>query len=443
MDSLLENLSNKEIAAKLNMSERTAKFHVSNLLAKYGVRRRADLILLTYTQLDRLGRRSAAVELERELRGARRTMELISVRRELVEAGRVRVTGAVRYDDRPGTTEEYWFEVPAGIADSLSDSGNPWLVALLPMAAALGEPLRVPLPVDRLLLRNLREVMVIWRVGSPRLRVVPLEALVSFAASGRGEAKDGHVLLGRRRLVLHTAPQRGGRGRGFPVDELIAIHGFDILLEDDGAFERHRRRLERVAAATGKTLLPVRMNLRQTRLRELSMSDLWHGCALASVGLLLENRYDRILIARARSTRRSSPWGSHPLTDPLLSTSGTAFLHDGAALARWEKLEFLTRFDLAMGSLRVCTRSTSEENCGACEKCCRNMIILEVLGALARSSTFPAPKVDLDESRACSSAGWRSRSIATCGDWRSRGGARRREGDRSELPAVAMAAAGF
>jgi DNA-binding NarL/FixJ family response regulator len=53
LDALLENLSNKEIAAKLNMSERTAKFHVSNLLAKYGVRRRADLILLTYTQLER------------------------------------------------------------------------------------------------------------------------------------------------------------------------------------------------------------------------------------------------------------------------------------------------------------------------------------------------------------------------------------------------------
>jgi hypothetical protein len=34
MDAPFENLSNKEIAAKLNMSERTAKFHVSNLLAK-------------------------------------------------------------------------------------------------------------------------------------------------------------------------------------------------------------------------------------------------------------------------------------------------------------------------------------------------------------------------------------------------------------------------
>jgi DNA-binding NarL/FixJ family response regulator len=45
---LLDNLSNKEIANKLNISERTAKFHVSNLLSKYGVGRRADLILLWY-----------------------------------------------------------------------------------------------------------------------------------------------------------------------------------------------------------------------------------------------------------------------------------------------------------------------------------------------------------------------------------------------------------
>jgi DNA-binding NarL/FixJ family response regulator len=50
LDSLLENVSNKEIANKLNISERTVKFHVSKLLSKYGVRRRADLILLCYQQ---------------------------------------------------------------------------------------------------------------------------------------------------------------------------------------------------------------------------------------------------------------------------------------------------------------------------------------------------------------------------------------------------------
>jgi two-component system nitrate/nitrite response regulator NarL len=48
VEFLLENLANKEIAARLGLSERTVKFHVSNVLAKHGVRRRADLILLNF-----------------------------------------------------------------------------------------------------------------------------------------------------------------------------------------------------------------------------------------------------------------------------------------------------------------------------------------------------------------------------------------------------------
>jgi DNA-binding NarL/FixJ family response regulator len=50
LELLLQNLSNKEIAGELHISSRTAKFHVSNLLSKHGVRRRADLILLTHTR---------------------------------------------------------------------------------------------------------------------------------------------------------------------------------------------------------------------------------------------------------------------------------------------------------------------------------------------------------------------------------------------------------
>lgn len=52
VELLMQNLSNKEIGSRLHMSERTAKFHVSNLLAKYGVQRRADLILL-FVQAER------------------------------------------------------------------------------------------------------------------------------------------------------------------------------------------------------------------------------------------------------------------------------------------------------------------------------------------------------------------------------------------------------
>jgi len=45
LTSVAQNLSNKEIAAKLNVSVRTIKFHVSALLEKFDVRGRVDLML--------------------------------------------------------------------------------------------------------------------------------------------------------------------------------------------------------------------------------------------------------------------------------------------------------------------------------------------------------------------------------------------------------------
>jgi hypothetical protein len=40
----MRSLANKEIAAALNLSERTVKFHVSSLLAKFRVRGRMELV---------------------------------------------------------------------------------------------------------------------------------------------------------------------------------------------------------------------------------------------------------------------------------------------------------------------------------------------------------------------------------------------------------------
>ncbi|MCI0543441.1 MAG: LuxR C-terminal-related transcriptional regulator [Actinobacteria bacterium] len=44
--NLLPTRDNKEIAQRLSLAERTIKFHVSNVLSKFGVQRRTDLILL-------------------------------------------------------------------------------------------------------------------------------------------------------------------------------------------------------------------------------------------------------------------------------------------------------------------------------------------------------------------------------------------------------------
>jgi DNA-binding CsgD family transcriptional regulator len=44
LSDLMKSLANKEIAANLNLSERTIKFHVSALLAKFKVRGRMELV---------------------------------------------------------------------------------------------------------------------------------------------------------------------------------------------------------------------------------------------------------------------------------------------------------------------------------------------------------------------------------------------------------------
>jgi DNA-binding CsgD family transcriptional regulator len=43
LGGVMRSLANKEIASNLNLSERTIKFHVSSLLAKFGVRGRMEL----------------------------------------------------------------------------------------------------------------------------------------------------------------------------------------------------------------------------------------------------------------------------------------------------------------------------------------------------------------------------------------------------------------
>jgi DNA-binding CsgD family transcriptional regulator len=44
LGGVVRSLSNKEIGATLNLSERTVKFHVSSLLAKFRVRGRMELV---------------------------------------------------------------------------------------------------------------------------------------------------------------------------------------------------------------------------------------------------------------------------------------------------------------------------------------------------------------------------------------------------------------
>ncbi|MFZ3037045.1 MAG: hypothetical protein WA112_07195, partial [Rugosibacter sp.] len=58
----------------------------------------------------------------------------------------VRTAGEIAWGQ--GNAFQLWVDVPEAYAESLSDTGNPWLLAMLPMAASLGEDIELTLPVD-------------------------------------------------------------------------------------------------------------------------------------------------------------------------------------------------------------------------------------------------------------------------------------------------------
>lgn len=323
-------------------------------------------------------------------------MELLETRVEPAGDDRVRLSGEVRYAD--SRTETLWFEVPAALEQDISTTGHPWIVALLPLAAMRGEELRIPLPVDRLLVRNLTELVRIWRGWYPSLRDAALDVTICESPVARRAGAPARTAAffsgGVDSFYTILRHAEGGVGR-LVVDDLIAVEGFDFPLGHREAFEGHFRRLREAGRELGKTVIGVTTNLRETRLREAPWADLWHGCALASVGLVLERRYRHLLVAASSVYEELEPLGSHPLTDPLLSTSTTQVVHDGADARRMEKTVRVAQSDVALRALHVCYREHAAENCGRCRKCSLAMVTLSALGVLDRCPTFPQ-QLDLD-----------------------------------------------
>ncbi len=320
-------------------------------------------------------------------------MEVRDIRLDSSPAGgdRVRLRADVKYAS--GESEEYWFDVPQSRAEELSRTGNPWLACLLPLAATLGEPLAIALPVDSALKANSARLISIWKVWYPGLFDVVVAADVDTTTRVSGQGRTGAFFSGGVDsffTVLRdrdTAPPSERR----PINDLITVWGFDISLDKEHAFARLRARHGEIASRIGKELTDVATNIRATRWKTADWSYLAHGAGLASIVLALENRFTAVYIAGGGGYRGLHPWGSHSVTDPLFSTRDTSIVHDGVAYLRTEKIETIASEPVALDGLRVCYETWTDENCGHCNKCLRTMIGLEICGVLKQCPTLPHP----------------------------------------------------
>lgn len=322
----------------------------------------------------------------------------IDLCRSPLSPDRIRLSGRVRYRSGDPREESLWFEVPEDLEPEVSRSGDPWLAALLPLAATLGEDLVLPLPVDPVLRSGCRDVARVWKGWYGGLSVPELVAPVEGRGSRASEPRSGALFSGGVDSFFTLLRHEGNGVPGHPpLTDLLTVWGLDVALANRAEGRKLESWSGRVASEAEKRAVFMVTNVRDTRWSEANWSKLSHGALLVACALTLQSRYRLVLVPSSvpyvRSRRR---WGSHPLTDPMLSTGSTGVVHDGACARRTEKTARIARSELAMRYLRVCWAEGATDNCGRCGKCRRTMATLEVVEALQECTTFPDDALDLE-----------------------------------------------
>ena len=286
---------------------------------------------------------------------------------------------------------------PPSLKESVSsENGDPFLAALLLPAMKLHETLEIPAPVSPKLLRATDEIQALCSSWDPSLSKVRISAPVWEEENSLTFRPPRNALFFSCGVDSYYSLFKNVRDH--PDDEetitdLIVLRGFDNPFgpRDTSVFGSIVTNARTVSRQLQKNALPVATNLRDFAIRFVPWDRLYHGAAMASVALALENVFHKTYIASS-FRRRLFPWGSHPALDPLWSTERLSFIHDGREARRVDKIRFIVQFPIVTDTLRVCTLRPfpgNVYNCGLCEKCNRTMVGLHLAGALERCRTLP------------------------------------------------------
>lgn len=293
-----------------------------------------------------------------------------------------------------GAELAYWYELPADLAGDVSSNGNPWAVLLLPLAAHFREPIRLDLPVDPFLAANLRGVSQIWTswgctagpvaVEAPPLAPSDAPTGVRTISSFSGGVDSLFTFLRHKDAPLGDA--------ACVIDDFLLVGGFNTSIDD---FDLARAEIGAAAAKFDRRLVALLTNMRYgdhaietPYAKGRSMEAFAHGCFLAGMVHLLDRRYRTYVIPATHCYTNLMPWGSHPLTDRLLSSRNLAVVNDGNSFHRVDRTRPIAQSDEALAVLHVCWQDRREGNCSRCEKCLRTMATLDLLGARDRAATF-------------------------------------------------------
>jgi hypothetical protein len=293
-----------------------------------------------------------------------------------------------------------WFDVPEECRDELSETGNPWLLLIVPLAMSSGEDITLPFPVDSNLLENVQGMMRFWHSSYSDLKPARINT-VQGSGHRRSMNRRGIYFSGgidSTFSLLRHDKSLTGCGSG-TVDDLIFVAGLDVPISDRAEVELTQKHLGRVAAAHDKNLIRIDTNLKQLDTPYRGNWLLFYGCALGAAGHLLDGRFGELIISAGHCYGERPLTGSHPITDPLLSSRQLRFVHDGASFTRVEKTEQIALAGDPLQSVRVCWESKRHDNCSRCGKCLLTMATLDLAGYRNRAECFDWSAYRIDDLR--------------------------------------------
>lgn len=272
-----------------------------------------------------------------------------------------------------------WYRMPESQACLLSLSADAVTVAAIFAAMRYSDSLHVHGQVSPSLLNNLIEFQTAWSRWCPeKYRVIDISA--DREAEEEHDGRLDSVMAFSGGLDSCFTAWRHTKGRSGRLIQNISagvmVHGFDIPVSEQDVFNRAVSNSRYLLNSVGLRALTVATNFRD-------LGDVWidsHGAAIASVLHLLKRGFRGGVVASSHVyDAMRYPWGSNPITDPLLSSIRFRVLHDGCGFNRREKAGVVAAWPEAMLGLRVCWQGAQKDrNCGICLRCVATAMCFEL-----------------------------------------------------------------
>jgi hypothetical protein len=307
------------------------------------------------------------------------------------------ITTGVAIESPHAPRRRLWYRVRLPEGWRLTGASDPFVLVPLYDAMRRRLPIHVEGDVSPSLLANLEEFQRFWARWYPG-RFTPVEIVPDHereqapGVAGALTAFSGGV--DSCFTAFRHATGGAGRRRQTPLTAVMA-HGFDVPIEKTAEFDAAADGAESMLATLGIPLVRMATNVRHV---EHAWDDLV-GPALASCLHLLQPNARAGLIPASYPYSRLPLWGSHPVSDRLLSSAAFPIEHDGGAYSRDDKIEVIADWPAALAGLRVCwEKPLHGRNCGSCVKCVRTILAFRALG-LGLPECFDADVTD-DQIRA-------------------------------------------